>query len=66
MAGAVGIPVPRGQYNRGLEFSVAQLQWLEQQYPQRVLPPTASEAEIHQYFGTQRVLQSIREKVYRG
>lgn len=46
-----------------VRFSPAQLQWLEKQFPERVLPATASEAELRHYFGQRSVLSAVRDKV---
>jgi hypothetical protein len=45
-----------------VHFSPQQLEYLERIYPQTVLPATATEAACHRYFGTQAVLQTVREK----
>jgi len=46
-----------------VRFSPAQLQWLEAQFPERVLPATASEAELRHYFGQRSVINAVRDKV---
>lgn len=46
-----------------VRFSPAQLQWLEGQFPERVLPATASEAEMRYYFGQRSVINAVRDKV---
>lgn len=43
-------------------FSPAQLQYLEQQFPEIVHGPSASEATIRQYFGQRSVLHVVRSK----
>ena len=47
-------------------FTERQLQWLEQQFPQLVLPPSTPEAELRQYFGQQSVVTAVRQRVQRG
>lgn len=49
-----------------VHFTERQLRWLEQQYPQLVLSPESTPAEMNQYFGKQHVLNTIRGKVSNG
>jgi hypothetical protein len=53
------------QAGKDVYFTRQQIEYLQSMYPTRVLPATASEAEIHQYFGTQRVLETVKGK-YNG
>lgn len=43
-------------------FFPEQIKWLEKMFPQRVLPLTASESEMRDYFGAQRVIETIRQR----
>lgn len=47
-------------------FTERQLRWLEQQFPQLVLPSSTPEAELRQYFGQQSVVTAVRQRVQRG
>lgn len=53
-----------GAEPENVRFSPAQLRWLERQFPERVLPASASEAELRHYFGQRSVLNAIRDKVH--
>jgi len=43
-------------------FTPLQLQYLESVFPAMVFPSTATENSVHQYFGTQSVLETVRSK----
>ena len=43
-------------------FSPAQLQYLEEQFPEIVHGPNATEAAMRQYFGQRSVLHVVRSK----
>lgn len=43
-------------------FFPEQITWLEKMFPTRVLPLTATEAEMRDYFGTQRVLECVKQR----
>lgn len=41
-------------------FDKEQLKYLQEQFPVRILSTTATENEVHQYFGTQKVIELIQ------
>jgi len=43
-------------------FTFAQLRFLEELFPNAVLGPHASEAAMRYYFGSQAVVQAVRER----
>lgn len=45
-----------------VSFSELQLAYLESVYPPLILPPTATEPQVHHFFGTQAVVAVVREK----
>lgn len=46
-----------------VQFTAAQMRWLESQFPERVLPCTEPESALREYFGERKVLLSIRRRV---
>lgn len=48
--------------NSDVRFSPDQLKYLESLFPHVVMPVTASEAALRQYFGTQSVIQAVKDK----
>lgn len=44
-------------------FSREQYKWLQEQFPVRVLPVQATEAQMRDYFGEQRVIAAIGQVV---
>lgn len=45
-----------------VEFSKVQLALLEKHFPNRVFPPTATEAQLRHYNGSMAVIEFIRSK----
>jgi hypothetical protein len=45
-----------------VSFTVAQLQYLEHVFPDRVFYPNSSETEMRHYFGTRAVVEAVRSK----
>ncbi len=46
-------------------FFPEQVKWLRSMFPHRVIPTSATEAEIREYFGTQRVLDVVESRASR-
>lgn len=42
-------------------FHPKQVEYLEKLFPERVLPHTASEAELREYMGTRLVIRTVRD-----
>lgn len=45
-----------------VSFTVAQLQYLEHLFPERLFYPNSSENEMRHYFGTRAVVDAVRSR----
>lgn len=51
------------EFQEKVQFFPEQVKWLREMFPHRVLPFDATEAELRDYFGQQRVLAVIEQRV---
>lgn len=53
----------RKDNEKAVYFHPAQIKYIEELFPERVIPSTASEAELREYMGTRRVVHVLRGRV---
>lgn len=52
-----------GKKTDSIQFTLAQLQWLEKMFPERVIPVSESVDAMRTYFGQRSVIAVVRNRV---
>lgn len=47
-------------------FTERQYEFINKMYPERVLPPTATEAELRFYMGQRSLVMFVRDRIQKG